>query len=115
MPKFTFVVLSNAVPGREQEFNDWYTNQHLPDLLRVPGVQSAQRFRRTAQQRSAGPQPWEYMALYHCDAPEPDALTRELKARAGSAQLLMSDAIAEVRYGCYFEPITELMVGAGAT
>jgi len=55
MVKFTYLVLTNAVPGREEEFNRWYTEQHLPDVLRVPGVVSAQRFSRTEQQRKAGP------------------------------------------------------------
>jgi hypothetical protein len=39
-----FVVLSNAVEGRDEEFNDWYTNRHLGDVLQVPGFSSARRF-----------------------------------------------------------------------
>jgi hypothetical protein len=31
-------------PAREQEFNDWYTNVHLPDMLQVPGMISATRW-----------------------------------------------------------------------
>ena len=47
MTKCNFVILSNPVAGREDEFNEWYTKQHLDDVLKVPGFVAAQRF--TAQ------------------------------------------------------------------
>lgn len=110
MPKFTYLVLSNPVPGREQEYNDWYTHQHIPDVLEVPGVLNAQRFKLSAQQRRPGALPWAYLALYQCDAPEPDVVTQELVRRAGTAQMVPSDAIAKDTLGCYFEAITEVLV-----
>lgn len=109
MPKFTYVVFTNPVQGREEEFNHWYTNTHIPDVLRVPGIQSARRYRRTAEQRGAGPHPWEYMAIYECDAPQPQVVTDGIQARIGTPQMTMSDSLAEARYGCYFEPITEVI------
>jgi len=30
--------------SREQEFNDWYTNMHLPDVLETPGYIAATRY-----------------------------------------------------------------------
>lgn len=44
------VVYSNPVEGREQEYNDWYSNQHLNDLLAIPGVISARRFKLSGTQ-----------------------------------------------------------------
>jgi hypothetical protein len=42
---YKFVVFSDpASPSEEQAYNDWYDHQHLPDVLRVPGFVSAQRF-----------------------------------------------------------------------
>jgi hypothetical protein len=32
MERYTFLVLTNAVEGTDDEFNDWYNNQHLKDL-----------------------------------------------------------------------------------
>jgi hypothetical protein len=109
MAKFTFLVLTNAVPGREEEFDRWYTEQHLPDVLRVPGIMSAQRFRRAVQPRGAAPQPWQYMALYECDAAEAQVVTDGIRERIGTPEMPMSDALAEARYTCYFEPITEVV------
>jgi len=40
--KYIFVVQANAVNGREQEFNDWYTNRHLLDVMALPGIVAAQ-------------------------------------------------------------------------
>lgn len=44
MATHIFDVHSNPVPGREDEYNDWYTNQHLSDVLASPGFVAAQRF-----------------------------------------------------------------------
>jgi hypothetical protein len=32
-------------PSREDEFNRWYDEVHLPDLLKVPGLAAAERYR----------------------------------------------------------------------
>jgi hypothetical protein len=37
------LVFTNAAEGREEEFHRWYDEVHIPDVLRVPGVESAQR------------------------------------------------------------------------
>jgi hypothetical protein len=38
------VVFSNAVAGTDDAFNVWYDQQHLPQVLAVPGVVAAQRY-----------------------------------------------------------------------
>jgi hypothetical protein len=47
-------------PGAEAEFNDWYDNEHLPNLLAVPGVLSGRRFRATDTESER-----RYLSLYH--------------------------------------------------
>lgn len=42
--KNVLVVMTNPVAGREDEFNDWYENQHIADVLALPGFVGAQRF-----------------------------------------------------------------------
>jgi hypothetical protein len=41
MAKHVFVVLTNPVEGKEDTYNDWYTNVHLGDVLKVPGIVAA--------------------------------------------------------------------------
>jgi hypothetical protein len=40
-----FLVLSNPAAGMEDEFNEWYKHVHTADVLQVPGLVSAQRFK----------------------------------------------------------------------
>ena len=44
--RYAMLVLANPVPGLEQEFNDWYTNTHMGDLVQLPGWTGAQAFSR---------------------------------------------------------------------
>ena len=41
MARFDLVVLSRCTPGEEAAYEDWYANQHLPDVCRIDGVVSA--------------------------------------------------------------------------
>jgi hypothetical protein len=47
-------------PAAEAEFNDWYDNEHLPNLCAVPGVLSGRRFRATDTESER-----RYLSLYH--------------------------------------------------
>ena len=64
---YNLIVLTNPVDGREDEYNDWYTNVHLDDVLESPRRRPAQRFRLTEHQRDQGPYPWKYLAVYECE------------------------------------------------
>src|SRR5271170_2403336 len=62
------VTTENTDPARASEFNDWYDNVDIPDVLQVPGYERA---RRGAEERiaeySAGAAeraPAKYVALY---------------------------------------------------
>src|SRR5258708_22718166 len=43
--RYVMLVFANPIPGREAEFNDWYTNTHMGDLVQLQGWMGAQRFR----------------------------------------------------------------------
>ena len=53
----------NVATKFENDFNSWYTQEHIPALLEVPGVLSARRFMGTEGSH-------QYIAVYHLDAPE---------------------------------------------
>ena len=42
---YHLIVFSRPTPGREDEFNKWYSDQHVGDLLKVPGIVAGQRSR----------------------------------------------------------------------
>ena len=45
-----FIVMTEAVEGREDEFNDWYTNIHCHDTMRLKGSVAVQRWKLSRHQ-----------------------------------------------------------------
>jgi hypothetical protein len=43
--RYAYLVMSDPFPGKEFEFNDFYQNVHMGDLVQLPGWTGAQRFR----------------------------------------------------------------------
>lgn len=113
MASYIYLIFTNAKPGREQEFNDWYTDEHLQDVLRIPGMKAAQRFRLSSMQRTAPPHPWTYAAIYDIETDDLPALMEELRTRAGTNALPLSDAMSPERLAYYFEPMTGRVIAEG--
>jgi len=51
------IVRTDVVPEVEEEFNRWYNEEHIPRLLRVPGVLWAKRGMNTGEGQ-------KYIAVY---------------------------------------------------
>jgi hypothetical protein len=62
---FLYVVRMDVQPTAEEEFNQWYTLDHIANLSQVPGVYSARRYVAS----NAGPQVRRYLATYHLRCP----------------------------------------------
>lgn len=105
MNSYKLVVMSRPVEGREDEYNDWYSNQHLGDVLRIPGFANAQRF-KVKGSPIAG-EAWEYLAIYEIEDSEPQTVLEELGRRAGGEQMPMSAALDSELYCVLYEPITD--------
>jgi hypothetical protein len=71
-------------PEREQEYNTWYDEIHLPELVALDGFVSARRLRPV---NGDGP----YVALYEIEGDNLQAVLDNMIANAG--QLHMSDAL----------------------
>jgi hypothetical protein len=93
MPKAIMFVQSRpSSPEREDEYNDWYTNTHLPDVLAIPGITGARRFKAS----DAAPPPDgapEYCAVYELEVDDLGSVMEELGARAGDGRMRMSDVL----------------------
>jgi hypothetical protein len=90
MAQYCYVVITDALPGREEEFNAWYDQRHLADVLRVPGFVAARRFKLAQPQSGL---PGRYLSLYEIETDDPQAALAELTRRAGTAQMVMSEAL----------------------
>jgi hypothetical protein len=107
MPRYTFVVLTNPVEGLEDEFNDWYTNTHLDDVLALPGYVAAQRFRFVAKDPDQKPE-HKYMALYEVETDDLWETHAQLVETARTDAMPFSPGIDDSTIvGLYYEPITE--------
>ncbi len=60
--KYLFVVMMDVEPEKEAEFNDIYNNEHIPVLLKVPGVLGAARYRTSSE---GAP---KYLAVYEVES-----------------------------------------------
>jgi hypothetical protein len=93
MTKYIFPVFTNPTPGQEQEFNRWYEEHHLADVIDVPGFVAATRFRLAPTQFANNPAPLthRYMALYEIETDDLAATMQALLERIPS--MVPSDAI----------------------
>lgn len=93
--KQLFLVFTNPVSGREDEYNTWYDHVHLADVQRVPGITSARRYGIVPTEGPDAPPPaHRYLAVYELDAEaDGNAVLGELIARAGGPELPLSEAL----------------------
>jgi hypothetical protein len=109
MAKHILVVISNSSPGQEDEFNRWYTEQHLDDVLRVPGFVAAQRFKLSID----GPQSLSgrYLSIYEMDIDDPKTTFDVLAEAVQAGQMPISSALdTQNLETAVFTPITERKV-----
>lgn len=90
--RMLYIVLTNAAPGGDEVFNDWYNDTHLPDVLAVPGFVAAQRF-RFVDHPALRPYPYRYLAIHEVAADQAHSALTELAARAGTDRMLLSPAL----------------------
>ena len=93
MPKTVLLVFSDATEGQDAEYNSWYEDIHLPDVLKIPSMAAAQRFRLQPAPADAAQFPWTYLSLYEIDSDDVPAFQAELGKRAGTTAMPLSDAL----------------------
>jgi hypothetical protein len=111
MTEYKLVALTNAQPARDDEYNQWYDAQHLPDVLKVPGFVAAQRFKLS--EAVAAPKPpskYNYLTIYEIETDDIVEVMRDLGQRVGTERMPMSNALAPERYSYIFESVTGRVV-----
>jgi hypothetical protein len=97
MKKNVFLAFTNSTIRREQEYNKWYDEQHLVDVINVPGFVSARRYRHRLApgQFEFNTQTLEhkYLALYEIETDDIVKVMKELAFRVGTPEVVTTDAI----------------------
>jgi len=95
--------MTNAVGDKENEFNTWYDNQHIPDVLNVLGFVGAKRYVQADSQMGAVSH--KYICVYDIDTDDLNATLADFGSKAGTDKMVMSDAVdvATAQMGFYRE------------
>jgi hypothetical protein len=76
--RYLFIAAMDVEPAKEGLFNEVYDQEHVPSLIKVPGLISVARFRREPLTMSIGgelktidfPDEPRYAALYEVEGPD---------------------------------------------
>ena len=104
MPKFLMTVRANCMPGREEEFNSWYDEFHVPDLLMTPTLVAAQRFRLSDVQAPDYPgyvkPEYRYLTMYEIESESLEHTREVLWAPSNIARIRKSTAFDSSKVDC---------------
>jgi hypothetical protein len=90
MGQYRFLVFTNPVVGREVEFDRWYDDRHIGDVLAIPGFVAAQRH---VANLARGTPSHGYLLIYEIETDDIGAVFAELRIRSGTERMPISDAL----------------------
>jgi hypothetical protein len=106
--KNLLIVLSDPSPGKEDEYNDWYSGPHLREVVATPGFVAAQRF-RSVTTGEGGP-PHSYLAIYEVEG---DIEQAKASLAAGKPNRVpVPEAMAAARQSWWFTPVSDWVVAS---
>ena len=91
MGNYTLVVFTNPVEGREDDYNEWYDNQHFGDICAIPGVTGGRRLEQVMT--VAGEPGLKYLAIYDIETDDIGAVMGEMGRRGAEGLMPISDAL----------------------
>jgi hypothetical protein len=90
MASYKMVVFTRPKAGREDEYNEWYQNIHLQELVAFPGIVGAQRFKLSVCLGAGEAEP--YLSIYDIESEDAQAVAQAIQHAAEHQLLTMSDA-----------------------
>lgn len=106
---YIYVVMTNPVAGKDAEFNNWYTNTHLKDVMKLPGVVSAQRF--VVAPENINPAPYRYLAIYDIEISDLSIFIKAQKDAINTPAMVLNPAFdLKGVYSLYFQKLTNKVV-----
>jgi hypothetical protein len=95
MAKGKFIVFNEPQSSDvDAEYNAWYTDTHLPQLLEhCPSITAATRFKLVPGQENPLPGAPNYLAIYDIEADDLMTVRAELGSAVQAGKVVMSDTI----------------------
>lgn len=112
MAVFVSLAMTNAAEGQEDEYNAWYNNQHVPDVLAIPGIKSVRRFRLS--DKSRGEVPYQFLAVYEVEVDDITEVQNEIVRRAGTELMPRSPLMQADRLFLDYELIEPVVTAEDA-
>ena len=79
MARYWFFAFSDCKdPSRAQEYDKWYSDTHIPDMLQVPGMVQATRWEAAEPKEGIKRQ---YLALYEFETDNIEEFNKEVAKR----------------------------------
>lgn len=105
MSNHFYFVFTRPKAGRDDEFNDWYSKRHIYDLVAIPGIAAARRYRLLdAATKAETP---DYLAIYEFS--DVDLAISGIAERRGTDRMPSTEAIdREASKGVVFKPLWDV-------
>lgn len=100
---YRFVALVNAKDGREDEFNEWHSSRHLPEVVRAAGFTRGERF-RLVEGSNGDNTVYRYFVLFEGEGDPMAALTK-LGAAMTAGALHISESLGAPLWASMYEAI----------
>ena len=107
--KYKMVVFTNAVEGKDKEFNDWYQNTHLKQIVSIKSFVQAQRFRFNTSIIPGSADPARYMAIYDIETDDINATLGAMSDHAASGRMPLPDSMGPPTIGAVYEEFGEVV------
>lgn len=101
------LVFIRPIEGKENQFNEWYNNTHLQEVVAVEGFISAQRYDLTEAQQMPN-QDYKYLALYELEDENVAQTIDTLLAASATMDMGSSADLASAKVSV-FKSITDLV------
>lgn len=114
-----YITLTNAADGRDEEFNEWYSGHHMPEVIdRLPGFLRGRRWDMSPVQRHYPsehpmPKPWRYFGVYDLELDDIDEIDRSLeKVHASGDPFTANNGALDPNHGSWvFTPTGQTASG----
>jgi hypothetical protein len=106
---YKLIVFTNAAAGKDKEFNDWYQNTHLQQIVSIKSFKQAQRFRFNTNIVPGSADPSRYLAVYDIETDDINASLKAMNDLAASGRMPLPDSMGQPIVGAVYEEFGEVV------